>query len=361
MESVARIVLGVDDHDVAEEVMHFLDRTGNARVVATASDERQLSEAVRQLEPDAVIASPRLVGPQTLNGSALLAVDTRETVGGLRAAIRAGAEGFFLWPADRDELAGAATEVRSPATDEQETAGAAVLAVYGPRGGVGATFVATHLAAAFARRSHSCALVDMDPLFGDVAAAIGVPPGAGTRTIGDLAAVVDELSPERLGDVMWRHEEGFETLLAPDVEDTALIGASAYQASVRALATSHEVVVLHLPRSLGEIARVGADAADRVLLVLTLDVMSFRDAKRALGTLERVGFEGRCDFVVNRASRGEITPRDVERTFGCTPLAVIPADGGVQAAQDRGKLLPRRGRTARALDRLAAQLLEDRP
>ena len=43
MENVARVVLALEAHDVVEEVMHFLDRSGRARVVATASDDRQLA------------------------------------------------------------------------------------------------------------------------------------------------------------------------------------------------------------------------------------------------------------------------------------------------------------------------------
>ena len=111
MENVARIVLAMEQHDVAEEVMHFLDRSGHARVVATAADDRQLLEAIRQLEPDVVVGQSSLV-----NGAAgslpFLAVDTRESVGALRAAIRAGAGGFFVWPGDREALSTAAGAAR---------------------------------------------------------------------------------------------------------------------------------------------------------------------------------------------------------------------------------------------------------
>ena len=93
MEEVARIVLALETPDVAEEVMHFLDRTGRARVVGTAVDASQLAEAVRQLEPDAVVAAPSLVPSRgSLNGSTLLAVDTSQSVGALRRAIRGGAD-----------------------------------------------------------------------------------------------------------------------------------------------------------------------------------------------------------------------------------------------------------------------------
>jgi len=69
MDDVARVVLGLEEHDVAEEVMHFLDRTGRTRVVATAGDARQLAEAVRQLEPDAVVAQPSVAAGAPLHGS----------------------------------------------------------------------------------------------------------------------------------------------------------------------------------------------------------------------------------------------------------------------------------------------------
>jgi Flp pilus assembly CpaE family ATPase len=114
-------------------------------------------------------------------------------------------------------------------------------------------------------------------------------------------------------------------------------------------------VVLHVPRGLDEVTHAGFEAADRVLIVLGLDVLSFRDAKRAI---EAAGLEDRCAFVVNRAARSEIAPRDVERVFGQAPLAVIPADRAVRSAQDHGRLLSPRGRVARAVDRLARTAIE---
>ncbi len=66
-------------------------------------------------------------------------------------------------------------------------------------------------------------------------------------------------------------------------------------------------------------------------------------------------------FLVNRAGRSEITTKDVERVFGTPALDVLPFDRGAAEAQDRGRLLPRRSRIGRALDRLAKQLAEELP
>jgi Flp pilus assembly CpaE family ATPase len=356
MEEVARIVLALETPDVAEEVMHFLDRTGRARVVGTAVDAAQLAEAVRQLEPDGVVAAPSLVSSRgTLNGSALLAVDTSQSVGALRRAIRSGATGFYLWPAEREELALAAARV-GPKPDETTGEWAQALAVYAPRGGAGATFVATHLAAAFAKRDRRCILIDLDVLFADASAAIGVPADEGLRTVADLVPLGDEVASQHVEELVWRHPAGFGALLAPgDRQRFPRVGAETYGVAISAARRSCDVVVLHVPRALDEVARAGLGVADRVLVVLGLDVLSFRDAKRAI---EVAALDGRCSFVVNRASRSEITPNDVERVFGQPPIAVIPSDRAVGRAQDHGRLVPMRGRIGRALDRLAREVLE---
>jgi hypothetical protein len=79
MEDVARVILAIGSQEVAEEVLHLLDRSGRARVVATAADDRQLAEAVRQLEPDAVVAEPAIAAAG-VGSAALLALTTRESI-----------------------------------------------------------------------------------------------------------------------------------------------------------------------------------------------------------------------------------------------------------------------------------------
>jgi pilus assembly protein CpaE len=303
------------------------------------------------------VAAPSLApGRAELNGSALLALDTTQSVATLRRAIRAGASGFFLWPAEREELAVAAGRAR-PLIDAGIEGRAPVVAVYGPRGGAGATFVATHLAAALAKAERRCVLVDLDVVFADATAAVGVPSDDGVRTMADLVPLGDEISPVHVSEVTWRHPDGFGVLLAPGDELAAVVVREHhYRAAVEAVRRTCDVVVLHVPRGLDAISRTGLEIADRVIVVLGLDVLSFRDAKRAIAA---AGIEERCGFVVNRASRSEVAPSDVERVFGRAPLAVIPTDRGVRMAQDRGRLVPLRGRVGRQLQRLATRVVEE--
>jgi Flp pilus assembly CpaE family ATPase len=357
MDQVARVVVGLEAQEVVEEVMHFLDRSGRARVVATAGDDRQLAEAIRQLEPDAVVAEPSLLGGA--NGGIVLAVDTRESVASLRAAIQAGAEGYFVWPGERDALVGAAAAaVRRP---RGTTGRAAVVAVHGGRGGVGVTFVAANLAAAFARRGPAI-LIDAVPVFDDVSQALGAPDdeeaeAEPVHTFADVAALGEDLGPDQLRRALWRSQGDLDVLLSPPPERAMRIEEAELRLVVEAASGAAEAVVLHLGRSLDPAALAAVEIADRVLEIVELDVASFRAASRVLeafaGRRER-----RPDIVVNKAGRSEITPGDVRRVFGEPALAVLPRERAARAARERGRLLPARSRMARRFDRLAAALVE---
>jgi Flp pilus assembly CpaE family ATPase len=358
VEDVARVVLGVDEHDVAEEVMHFLDRSGHARVVATVGDVPRFRRAIHELSPEAIVASPRLIEEGRIDGAPrVLILDTRESVAALRTALRVRADGFFVWPTDRGELAAAIADIARPPLEASGEDGL-IVAVYSPRGGAGTTFVATHLAAAVARRKRECILLDLDRFFGDVGTALGVPSDEPARTIADLVALGNEVAGEHLDRVLWHHADGFRVLLAPPVEERSRVTPDCFRVALGVASRSADVVVGHVPRALDEPAIVGLQRADRVLLVVSLDVLSFRSADRALSVLRELDLEERCEFVVNRAARAELAPHDVRRAFGRPAVAVIPSDRGVAQAQDHGRLVSRRGGAARSIERLADALLE---
>ncbi len=347
MDDIARVVLALETPQVAEEVLHFLDRTGRARVVATAEDGRQLAEAVRQTEPDVVVAEPMLA-IAGIEGATLLALASRESVASLRAAVRAGARGFYVWPAEREQLlegvAGAGGSRRAALTRR-----ASVIAVHASRGGAGCTFVATHLAQAFDRQGASCVLIDLDLAFGDLTHALGA--GDDARSIADLVPVRDEIAWEHVEGVAWRG-----AVLAPPVDTLPSVSAPLVRAVVETAASQVDVVLLHLPRVLDDTSRWALGQADSIVEVLSLDVLSFRAAAREVEMSAPLGVEDRFAFVVNRAARSEITPADVRRVFGKDALAVIPFDAGVTRAQDHGRLLAPRGRVGRTFARMAAAL-----
>jgi pilus assembly protein CpaE len=356
----ATVVLGLEEQATAEEILHSLDRLPRVRVVGAASDRPGLEREVRRTAPDAVVASPELLSGDLAVGS-VLAVAGTETTAGLRAAIRAGAQGFFLWPEERGSLA-RAVQRTARRGDAGERPPGKVIALYGPRGGAGVTFLATNLAGACAARGTSTVLVDLDADYADVTVALGIVPN-GQPTLADLTPVLDEdeLLPEHVEKVLYEHPRGFRVLLAPHRPFPGEALAGRHVSGLTAVLRSRfDVSILHLPRSLGEATRAAISSSDRILVPVTLDVLAFRDTRRALDALDDLGLDGRVRLVINRAARSEVIPEDAERVFGLRPSAVIGTDRAVVRSQNRGELLVgRSGRTARRVSALARTLLEE--
>ncbi|HEX2024981.1 MAG TPA: AAA family ATPase [Actinomycetota bacterium] len=354
------VVLGFDDPALQEEVLHFLDRLPRVRVVGVAADGPDLARRVREGRPAVVVAAPSIVaGAPDLDGASLFVVAPTETTSSLRAALRAGADGFYLWPEERAGLGRDAERAARPRRAGPAREGR-VIAVHAPRGGAGCTFLATNLAAACADRDAECVLVDLDGFAADVTAALGLREDESLPTIADLARVSGEVTDEHLERVLSRHERGFRVLPAPRVATQGVIPPAEASSLVVSLRDRFDAVLLHLPRAIGSSELAALEESDVALIVVTLDVLGVRAARRALDRLAEAGLEPRCRLVINRAVRGEIVPEDVERALGVPIAATIRRDRAVPRAQNRARLLASRGTPAgRRVAALAASILEE--
>jgi pilus assembly protein CpaE len=359
----ARVYLGIRDLGFHQEVLSFLERDPRLDVIGSVTDPGELVRRLAQANPEVTVLCPtmgrELSHPAVARRArAVLLVAEEMTVPVLREAIEAGAHGVFAWPEERFELAEAVARARRARSETTATRGR-VIAVYGARGGAGATFLVSHLAAAMAGRGERTVVADLDAQFADLTVALGVPHDDGVRTIADLVEVADELTPDHLEDVLYAHPRGFSALLGPVEHGTVTpVPPGLYPGCLALLAGSFDVVLALVPRAIDPLAKAAIRMADEVLLVVTLDLFALFGARRALATLQMNEPPGRCRVVVNRASRSDVTVADVERILGIRPSAVVRVDPAVRRAQDRGELLPARARrVGRAVDALARVLL----
>jgi Flp pilus assembly CpaE family ATPase len=353
------VALGIPEPGLQEEVLHFLERMPGVSVVGAAEDKGSLRSLVRHRHPDVVIGAPeQLAG---LDSAQLVAVASSETTAGLRTAIRVGARGFYVWPGERDALGHGIKEMGSPVTRESLVEGR-VISVIGARGGAGVTFLSTNLAAAVAKTGASVVLADLDPLYGDVATALGISPETSSPSVVELAAISRELTDEHLEGALHAHPSGLQAILAPTRPGTASrLDPENIPGLVFALRSRFAAVVLHLPRIGDESIRAAVQESNETLVVVTLDVLGIRAAKRLIDHLRSHGLGESLRLVVNKAGRGEIVPEDAELVLE-TPLAcVIGADRAVPRAQNRAELvIGKKGGLTRRLGRLAGSLLDRR-
>jgi pilus assembly protein CpaE len=363
--SATRVLIGINDLALQDEVLDFLERDPRFEVVGAAGRLDSLLRLASSHEADATVACPNVardIRHPAASGRlpGLLMVAEELTVPVLREAIDAGASGVFAWPDERDELARSIMAARRP-NDEMPLDRGHVVAILGSRGGAGTTFVATHLAAALAARRRRCVVVDLDVTYADVTVALGIRSPDQVRTMADLVPVADELSPEHVQDALVRHEAGFDVLLAPpDPEESTDVSPGLYRAAIALLAGNHDDVILHAPRALDDVTRAGIAMADEVLLIVTPDLFSLYGARRAVASLGLGSAPGRCRVVMNPAGRAALGAREVERVLGLVPLAGVRYDPAVARAQDRGELLSPRSRRAGKDVRALARLVSER-
>ena len=142
----ARRVLVVDDHPLYREgLVTALSMVDGVEVVGEAGDGAEAVELARRLAPDVVVMDLNLPGvggieatrriTAELPGTAVLVLTMLEGDDALFAAMRAGARGYLLKGADRQEIARALATVANGEVVFSATLAARVLAWFGRGGG----------------------------------------------------------------------------------------------------------------------------------------------------------------------------------------------------------------------------------
>jgi pilus assembly protein CpaE len=175
-----------------------------------------------------------------------------------------------------------------------------IISVFGVKGGVGKTMLATNLAVALAQESSaSVALVDLDVPFGDVALMLDMHP---EQDILDALAdgVVDDL--ERLQKLLVRTPHGVHVLSAPLAPDDAgALDSRKVGQLLKRLAALHQFVLVDTPVGLTELTAAALDVSELALLVTTPEIAALRRTHACLRLLQGLEFStNKLQLVLNR-------------------------------------------------------------
>ena len=268
----------------------------------------------------------------------------------MRKAMLAGARDFLAKPLNRLELREALeTVVRQEekrALFRQARVSAApdqgsIVAVFGPKGGVGKSTVAVNLAIAMAKAQQRVVLVDLDVDAGADALMLNVTP---TKSIFDLPTNLSSSDPELLKGYMTQHPSGLHLLAAPlnlvsQQEQNAIVGD--WPKLLDALTSTYEYVVVDTPSTANEVVHTLLRSATYVLVMTSLEVPSISVVKKYLETMRGWEFaRDKIKVVMNVAnSSNSVKKTDIEEFLGMPVFWTIPNDPKVGEANQRGKPL----------------------
>ncbi len=289
----------------------------------------------------------------------------------VRMAMVKGARDYLFAPVSSEQLAASVEQVMGQIAArnrrrlgdelaELEMTEGTVITVFGAKGGIGKTTIATNLATALHERAgQSVALVDMDTRFGDVAIMMDVPV---ERSIVDVCQHLEEFRRETVRDFLVQHPNGVYILPAPlDPAAWSIVTPEHIEKIVRVLSQTHDFVILDTPGTFNEIVATALEVATVVLLVTSMDMASIKDTVLALNMLRSWAFPAeKIKLTVNHANTANsVREEDVERTLDYDVFWRIPYDQAVTNATQLGQpiVLSRPGsKAAENLVELALQL-----
>lgn len=379
-----RLLLGVADGAVADELTALAEESTHLEVAGTATSGADVIDALAALDVDVVVLHEELGPLPAMDlarevgvhfphvGVVLVVRESRPDL--LRSALQCGVRDVITTPLSLEELQTAASSAgswsravrgRGPGDglgEVPETIGSTLLAVVGAKGGVGTTTLAVHLAleAVHAPGNRSVCLIDLDLPGGDVSSLLNV---SHQRTLLDLVEVADDVSARSLEESLYIHPSGLRVLLAPaEVERSEEVDGRSARKVLASIRSRFDLVVVDCGTVVTEANAVAAEIADRAVLVVTPDVAGLRAANRLLGAWERLQVRKADDVVVvvNRQSKEREVQPDLARRVVRAPLArtAVPDDfRQLEAAANTG--VPGRlvdGPVRRALADLAAEL-----
>jgi len=321
-----------------------------------------------------------------LPDSAVIVLAADLSAEALRRAMVAGARQFVGMPPRAEELlraiyqvhdtavrraAESGTRAPKPARAVESTRVGQTIAVFSPKGGVGTTTVATNLAVAIRQEAGlRVTLVDGSLPFADVGVFLDL---ALVHSIVDLQAPAEGLDADLVETALITHERsGVRVLLAPARPELAdMVTGDLLRRAIGALQERADYVVVDTWTVLEErvltvlTVLTVLEEADKVVLVLSLDMAALKSARVFLEVADLLGFPR--DKIIPVATRmtapAGLTIADVEAALGRPLSACIPDDRAtVQRAINEGEPLVLSGRgtpVAVGITELARRILAE--
>jgi pilus assembly protein CpaE len=270
------------------------------------------------------------------------------------AGFKAGADDYVVKPAAPAELV---ARIRASLRTEDKPL-AHIVAVWGTKGGVGATTVAANLAVSLRTKTKKrVTLMDAAVLGGMVEILLNLPPA---HTMADLLPRLYDLDAELLSSVLAKHSSGITALLsAPASVDGSEVQPEHLERILSWLQPASDYIVVDTSPSLDDSTLTMLQLANQVSVIVTPEMTSLRNARTFLNVAENMQSESQeFTLVLNRYPMpGGLSLRDIEGALRAKIAVQIPADQAVTTyAINRGIPVvtshPRSG-VAKGIQRLA--------
>ena len=328
---------------VCRNLREFIGTDPELELIAEAAGSDEALEKVDLLNPnillinsggsdtDAVSLAERVIQrkPRTF----VILLMQHLTLDSMQVASAAGCHNISPFPESAKELCDFIHRVHNTENDriaaldtnERATWSSKIITVYGAKGGLGKTTIATNLALALAKQKKKVAILDLDLLFGDVHIFMDVKP---KETISDLMQESFSSSIDSVRAFMTVHPSGIHILCAPKTPEYAeTVSGDRIQSLLALLRSYYDYIIIDTAVNFSDPTLAALEASTTILFITGLDVSTLKNSKVAMSILESLGQKKKVRVIINRAVEiNSITVADVQRIVDAPILSRIPSD-----------------------------------
>jgi pilus assembly protein CpaE len=299
------VVVGTGD---LEDVILRRQLDPVAKIIAFMADPSKALDMIRERPPalailfmdherEAVLALARQL---VTEGVPSVMVSRDRDPDTILLAMRSGARDFAYLEGDDNDVRRAVTALpATPVAVQQRQS--LVAAVFGCKGGSGATTIATNLGGALLADDNQrrVVILDLDAQLGDVLVFLDL---ASRYSWTDLLRNLPRLDDELVHRSLTAHASGLRVVAqGAELEDADRLDAAAVTQTIAFLRQHYDYVIVDGLRDFSETSLAALDAADRIALTMTQDVPALKNASRCIGVFRQLGYRAdKLKLIVNR-------------------------------------------------------------
>ena len=322
--------------EASNELRVALSSSLNTRLLGECDSPERLMADLSLLRPSAIIVVLSRDNPErelTLiknviashPETAVITASTDTSSSLILRSMRSGAHEFLPLPIVAEEFRTVVDRMKELRLhdDRSPRKHGRVVAVFSGKGGAGVSFVATNLAAAM---NGLTLLADLNLQAGDAASFLGIDP---KYSVVDFVHNRARLDDSLINSFLTTHTSRMSLLAAPpEAHEAEDVKPQDVTEILYLLRQRFECIVLDLPHTFDATTVAALDAADDILIVMTLDIPGIRSANRAIKVFNRLSYpKTKVHVVVNRWSKNiDVQLQKVEAHLDEQILGLIPND-----------------------------------
>ena len=345
----SRVIFIGDPGAVQQQITAALGSQADFQLVDVLSSTERLIREIHVAEPNIILIDHIISGKPTLDliddislqypDAAVITILPDNDPAVIQQVTLAGARAFLVQPFTQVNLLSTLrrvtelearrvkTQVVKESAKGEETKPMRSIAVFSPRGGVGASTVALNLAIAMHEDTGArVLLMEGKFFFGHLAVMLNI---RARNTIADLLPHASSLDEGLVRDVVTEHASGIGVLLAPtDLQVGQGVRPDDVYSMLVNLERFFDYIVIDVGSYLTENTVTLMDTADKIMLVTTPDLASLHDASNFIQLSRSLGYPpDKIMIILNRANmEGGVRSKDIEAALHHHVFAQIPDD-----------------------------------